>query len=83
MTAGEMTAVLAQWKAQAEGNGRGWPADAELLELMVLGADLENSRLRKALYALFDQHFPGMRSSALVSRYVEAVEKILDAKEIR
>lgn len=82
MTAGEMTAALAQWKAQVEGNGRGWPTDAELLELMVLGADLENSRLRKALMGLFEREASPVVKMVAVP-WIAKVEVIFDAKEIR
>ncbi len=58
MTAGEMTAALAVWKARLEAAGLGFPTDGDLTELLVLGAEIENDRLRKALEALFNDNAP-------------------------
>lgn len=82
MTAGEMSAALAAWKAQVEGNGRGWPTDAELLDLMVVGGELENQRLRKALMAFFEANASPV-VKMVSGPWIQKIETIFNAKEMR
>ncbi len=82
MTAGEMHVALAQWKAAVEVNGKGFPLESELLELMVIGADLENARLRKGLLGYFEKTAPPA-VKALSGPYLKQMEQIFNAKEIR
>ncbi len=82
MTAEEMSAVLAVWKARLEKAGLGFPTDGDLTELLVCGAELENARLRKALLTLFDKEAPGY-VKLVAAPWVEKVNRIFDAREIR
>lgn len=82
MTAGEMTAALAVWKANVEAAGLGFPTDGDLTELLVLGGEIENARLRKALMAFFEANAnPVVKMVA--GPWIAKVESIFEGKEIR
>lgn len=82
MTAGEMTAALAVWKARLEAAGLGFPTDGDLTELLVLGAEIENARLRRELMGLFEREASPV-VKMVSGPWIQKVEVIFNGRETR